>query len=135
MHALIHLLMVMDVLSTLKIEKWLCYKKKNYVLSSAFDSCTKKWQLVWLFISRNINLFFTSVYSVNRSVFLVYTIKTKVQNGMKISYNTETKNHTNRKFGSVRFIFGMVFRFGFQMHRVTINRFPKPAYRDLLPRW
>jgi hypothetical protein len=38
---------------------------------------------------------------------------------MKSSYHIETRNHKNRKFGSVRFIFGMVFRFGFKMHRVS----------------
>ena len=41
MHALIHLLMVMDVLSILKIEND-HVTRKNYVLSSAFDSCTRK---------------------------------------------------------------------------------------------
>ena len=49
----------------------------------------------------------------------VYTLKTRVQNSMKSSYHTKTKNHKNRKIGSVRFIFGMVFWFGFKMHRVT----------------
>ena len=38
---------------------------------------------------------------------------------MKSSYHTETRNHKNKKIGSVRFIFGMVFRFGFKMHRVS----------------
>ena len=38
---------------------------------------------------------------------------------MKSSYHTETRNHKNHKIGSVRFIFGMVFRFGFKMHRVS----------------
>ena len=40
---------------------------------------------------------------------------------MKSSYHTETRNHKNKKIGSVRFIFGMVFRFGFKMHRVSSN--------------
>ena len=39
---------------------------------------------------------------------------------MKSSYHTETRNHKNHKIGSVRFIFGMVFRFGFEMHRVNL---------------
>ena len=38
---------------------------------------------------------------------------------MKSSYHTETRNHKNKKIGSVRFICGMVFWFGFKMHRVT----------------
>ena len=40
---------------------------------------------------------------------------------MKSSYHTETRNHKNHKIGSVWFIFGMVFWFGFKMHRVTLD--------------
>ena len=41
---------------------------------------------------------------------------------MKSSYHTKTRNHKNSKIGLVRFIFGMVFRFGFKMHRVSSTR-------------
>ena len=41
MHALIHLLMVMDVLSILKNKNDYVIRK-IYVLSSEFDSCTRK---------------------------------------------------------------------------------------------